>query len=268
MTAVLSAFLLSTDPQSLVVVKHTFDRYAVQTTTCRNHSSAFEALKQKRFDLFVLDFDLRGTMELFSSQTLNCLGRASNVIALTNTSRSIPDTLRQRARYSLQKPVKVESIAGILQSMYRLIFLEKRRYFRCAVRINASAFYQRSFTRHPVENAVLQDVSQTGLCLNTGSALPQGVKTFVDFQLPGTEDRIHVAGNVIWSHRGRTGIQFSSVSADELEKLRHWLNARCPWTPELKSKTLEPLPEVPMQHSKGKERVGKGPRPMPSLMLS
>jgi CheY-like chemotaxis protein len=242
MESALSAFLLSTDPQSLFVAKHTLDQYSVRTTTCRTGSSALEMLKQKRFDLFVLDFDLRGIGELLSSQTLNCLSQARNVIALTAASASLPDALRRRARYTLDKPLRSGAMADTLQNMYRLIFLEKRTYFRCAVRISVSAAYQRNCVRQPLENAVLLDLSQSGLCLNTDEVLPQGAKAFVDFQLPGTQDQIHVIGNVMWSDRGRTGIQFSSVLADELDKLRRWLNERCPWTPELPVKMTHTLP--------------------------
>ena len=247
MEAVLSAFLLSTDPQCLFVAKHTFDQYAIRTTHCGNCSTALETLKQKKFDLFVLDFDLRGVGEVLSSVILNRVGRGSNVIALTAAASALSDELCGRARYTLDKPLTIDAMAGTLQSMYRKIFLEKRAYFRCAVRIHASAAYQQYFTRRPIENAVLQDISQTGLCLNTGEVLPQGVKVFVDFQLPETKDHIHTAGNVIWSERGRTGIQFSSIPADEFDKLRCWLNARCPWTPELPAK-MSHLPGITAQH--------------------
>lgn len=257
MEAVLSAFLLSTDPQSLFVVKHTFDQYALRITHCGTFPTAFETLKQKKFDLFVLDCDLRGMEELLSSETLNCLGRTSNVIALTGASSSLSDSLCRRARYVLDKPLTVEAMAGTLQRMYRLILLEKRAYFRCAVRISASASYQLNFIRQPLENAVLLDVSQNGLCLNTSKVLPQGVKTFVDFELPGTKDQIHVTGNVMWSERGRTGIQFSSVPAQELDNLRHWLNARCPWAPELPAKVMH-LPGAMAQHGAlAKEQKGR-----------
>jgi len=244
MEAVLSAFLLSTDPQAVFVVKQTFDQYAVRTTHCRTCESALEPLKQKKFDLFVLDFDLRGMAELLSSQTLNSLSRTSSIIGLTAAASSLSDALCRRARYVLDKPLTVEALAGALQSMYRLIFLEKRAYFRCAVRVTASAAYQRNFIRLPLENAALYDISQNGLCLNTNEVLPQGVKTFVDFQLPGTEDQIHVIGNVVWSDGGRTGIQFSSIPVQELAKLQRWLNARCPWTPELPGKMMPVLPNA------------------------
>src|SRR5262249_17110467 len=188
MEAVLNAFLLSTDPQSLFVVKHTFDRYAIRTTHCGTCSTASDMLKQKKFDLFVLDLDLRGMEELLSSPALNCLTRTSNIIALAATSSSLSDALCRRARYVLDKPLSGDAMAGTLQNLYRLIFLEKRAYFRCAVRINATASYQLNIIRQPLENAVLLDLSQNGLCLNTREALPQGAKAFVDFELPGTHD--------------------------------------------------------------------------------
>src|SRR6516225_5064786 len=108
MEAVLSAFLLSTDPQSLHVVKHTFDQYAIRTTHCRTCPSALETLKQKKFDLFVLDFDLRGMAELLSSQTLYGLSGTSSVIGLTSSSLS--DSLCRRARHILHKPLTAEAI--------------------------------------------------------------------------------------------------------------------------------------------------------------
>jgi CheY-like chemotaxis protein len=248
MEAVLSAFLLSTDPQSIFVAKHTFDQYAIRTTHVRTCDSASETLKQKKFDLFVLDFDMRGMAELLSAQTQNSLSRTGSVIGLTAAASSLSDALCRRARYVLDKPLTVEAMAGTLQSMYRLIFLEKRAYFRCAVRVSATAAYQRNFIRRPLENASLHDLSQNGLCLNTSEVLPQGVKAFVDFQLPGTEDQIHVIGSVIWSEPGRAGIQFSSVPVHELAKLQRWLNARCPWTPELPGKIMAVPPEVMAQN--------------------
>jgi hypothetical protein len=257
MEAVLSAFLLSTDPQSLFVVKQTFEQHAVRTTHCGTCATALETLKQKKFDLFVLDFDLRGVGEVLSAMTFNRVGRSSNVVALTAASSSLSDELCRRARYVLDKPLTAEAMAGTLQSMYRLIFLEKRAYFRCAVRVTASAAYQRNFIRRPLENVSLYDVSQNGLCLNTNEVLSQGAKIFVDFQLPGTQDEIHVIGNVVWSDRGRTGIQFSSVPVHELAKLQRWLNARCPWAPELPARMMHLPGAMALPGTFAKEHKGR-----------
>jgi hypothetical protein len=230
----ISAFVLSGDPQSLSVARNLLDHYPVRSTLCRTNGDAVTALKQKRFDLFILDFDLRGATALLPSAFGASYGHGRNLIVLAGDPGLLAGALQNKVKYALHKPVAVDMLSKTLQIIYSHIILEKRAYFRCPVRIDASAAYQQAWMRRALTDAVLQDISQTGLRLKANACLAKGTTAFIDFELPGTEDRIHVVGKAIWNDDNKiTGLQFSYISANDLQRLRDWLNKRCPWASKL-----------------------------------
>src|SRR5579864_7619173 len=74
----LSAFVLSSDPQALFATKKMLLTYGIRTTFCRTNADSIAALKQKRFDLFILDYDLRGAADLLQSAFTGGYGHARN----------------------------------------------------------------------------------------------------------------------------------------------------------------------------------------------
>ena len=245
----LSAFLLSSDLEALLVLKQTFGQYGIQPITCRTASAAPDVLKHKRFDLFVLDFALPGAGELLGQLHSNGTGHAHTVIALTPRTATVEEALRKQVRHVLPKPFTLETATRTLKASYGLIAMEKRAYFRCAVRIGATAFYEENGVKRPLQNAALRDVSQCGLCLKTDIVLQKDTTVFVDFQLPASGAKIHTIGKVMWSDgHGSSGVLFKTVQPEESGQLRAWLNSQCPWSTELSPKA--PLQRIPiaMQH--------------------
>jgi CheY-like chemotaxis protein len=233
MEAAFSAFLLSRDPQSLSITKQTCQTYGIQTTACSTGLSALEVLKRRTFDLLVLDLDMATSAELLELQASHRCNHARDVIVLTEKSQAMSAPLHQRVRNVLQKPFTSDAMAKALKAAYSLIVLEKRVTFRCAVRIHVSAWYWKDYFKQPLPNAMVLDLSQRGLRLKTEIDIPKDTTVFVDLQLPGTMDQIHVTGKVIWSDpHGRAGVQFG-LAPQEFAKLRNWLNAHCPWNSEL-----------------------------------
>jgi len=235
----LSAFVLSSDPQALFAAKKMLLTYGIRTAFSRTSAESFAALKQKRFDLFILDYDLRGAADLLQAAFTGGYGHARNVVVFASDSGLLVQALHKQVKYVLHKPIVEGLVSKTLKTVYSHIILEKRAYFRCPVRIDASAAYQEKWLKQPPADAVVEDISQAGLRLRTSICIPKGATAFVDFQLPETADRIHVVGNVMWNDRkGTAGIQYRYVKPDDLWKLRDWLNARCPWTSALVPKPL------------------------------
>jgi len=235
----LSAFLLSSDLEALLVLKQTFGQYGIQPITCRTAATAPDILKHKRFDLFVLDLALPGSGALLEQLRSDGSGNAHTVIALTPRAGVAEQSLRKQVRHVLQKPFTLETATKTLKASYGLIAMEKRAYFRCAVRLNASASYEENKLRRPLPNATLRDISQCGLCLKTDSVIPKDATVFVDFQLPGNRGaQIHTTGKVMWSDsHGNAGVLFKTAQPQESGQLRDWLNTQCPWSTELSPKT-------------------------------
>lgn len=234
MEIALAALLYSRDPQSVSVAKRAFDLYGIHATICRTAPTALEVLKHKRFDLLALDFDLQGLGSLLDLHRADGVNAHRIILGFCEVTGALSEPLRKRVRHWLQKPFTVDCMARALKATYGLMVTQKRTSFRCAVRIDATASYRESCGKRLLQDARVLDISQTGLCLKAEITVPKGALAFVDLQLPGTTDRLHVEGQVVWSdEKGRAGIEFRSLCPHDLRTLRDWLNARCPWIPEL-----------------------------------
>jgi hypothetical protein len=161
------------------------------------------------------------------------------VIAIANDPAVLKQTLNKRVHFTLQKPFTPELMGRTLKAGYRLIVNEKRSAFRHAVRIPAMASFLERHARRPIENAVLQDLSTTGLCLQADSIIPRESTVFIDFALTETNTQMSVIGKVMWNDAaGRAGVQFRFMPPSEQQCLRDWLSTLCPWDTELVPRTF------------------------------
>lgn len=233
----ISALLVTNDSQSLFLAERTLDAHSIERVTCTTGLAALDALKARSFDLLILDIGMPGSSELLASQFTDQKNCLSTVIGLVRDPTTLSETVRKRVHYVLQQPFTVELITRTLKTAYGLMIMDKRTSFRLPVRITAKAEYQKDYEKYPLKNAVLTDISQTGLCLKTGILIPKDSTVFIDFQIPGIPTVIHATGTVIWHDAfGQAGIQFRFIPPQEFKCLRDWLNAKCPWNSELVSK--------------------------------
>jgi len=201
-------------------------------------STAQTSLTQKKFDLLVLDFDDPGAAALIDFRPLDTRGFPSVVIAIARDAEVLKGALSRRVHFVLQKPFTQELMLRTLKAAYGQIVNEKRTTFRHSVRIIADACIVDGESKIILPDATIQDVSQTGLCLQAATTIPRDATIFVDFELPDERGEVHAIGRVMWSDaRGHAGVQFRFIAPLEMKNLRNWLIARCPWDVELEAKT-------------------------------
>jgi CheY-like chemotaxis protein len=240
MQAPLTALLLCNDAQALQVIDRTFEEYCVSTFFCMTGPTAAVSANQRKFDLLMLDFDEPGATDLIDFRATDLWGYPSVVIAITSDPESTKDALHKRVHFTLQKPFTPELMTNMLKAGYSLIVQEKRTSFRHPVMMQATASYLDGYMRHPIENAVVQDISQTGLRLQADSSVPKDAVVFVDFKLPENQTAISLIGKVMWSDdQGRAGIQFRFMTPLELRDLRDWLTRQSPWDAELEPRSQQ-----------------------------
>jgi CheY-like chemotaxis protein len=250
MQAPLTALLLCADTQTVGLIDRTFDEYSISAYYCMNSSSAQTSLSQKKFDLLVLDFDDPGAAALIDFRPLDARGFPSVVIALARDPEILKGALSRRVHFVLQKPFAPELIQRTLKAAYGQIVNEKRTAFRHSVRIIADASILDGDTKIILPDATIQDISQTGLCLQVATSVPHDANIFVDFELPDGQGEVHAIGKVMWCDgRGHAGIQFRFIAPLEMKALRTWLISRCPWDVELSPKSQ------PVFHLSGSSRV-------------
>lgn len=240
MQAPLTALLLCNDAHALRVIDRTFEEYIVSTYFCMNAETATVSANQRKFDMLMLDFDEPGAVELIDFRATDLWGYPSVVIAIASKPETMKHALHKRVHFTLQKPFTPELMTNTLKAGYSLIVQEKRASFRHSVSMKATAGYLEGYTRRPVENAVVQDINQTGLCLQSDSPIPKDAVVFVDFKLPDKQITISLIGKVMWSDaKGRAGIQFRFMTPLELKSLHDWLAERCPWDVELEPRSQQ-----------------------------
>jgi CheY-like chemotaxis protein len=246
MQAPLTALLLCNDSESLQVIDRTFEDYSVSTYFCMNGQTANVSASQRKFDLLMLDFDEPGADELIDFRPTDLWGYPSVVIAMGSNPEVMKQALNKRVHFTLQKPFTPELMSNTLKAGYSLIVQEKRKSFRHPVCIDANATYLQGDTRFVLENARVLDISQTGICMQSDSAIAKDSIVFLDFKLPETEVPLSVIGKVMWSDsNGRAGIQFRFMTPIELQNLRNWLVQRYPWDVELAERAQqEPTPAI------------------------
>jgi DNA-binding NarL/FixJ family response regulator len=243
--------IVSDCARSLSVLADAFEAYGIKTVVRKTGLAGFEALRQVKFDLMVLDLDCVGAASLLDAHIGKFPGNRTTVIALNLDEGRVTPAQRKKVHYTLPKPLTAHMAVQTLKAAYNAIVMEKRVSFRCARELTTlEAYYHENNASHPLVGAVLLDISSTGFCLKARSRIPQGVTLFVNFRIPGEHQNVHAVGRVAWSDaQGRAGAEFRYVPAEEFTVLRNWLYSQFPWAPEL---TALPVPSArrPEQQAK------------------
>ncbi|HLJ29932.1 MAG TPA: PilZ domain-containing protein [Candidatus Angelobacter sp.] len=102
-----------------------------------------------------------------------------------------------------------------------------RKTARFHVSLKVTVSYQLNCQRHPPEEGILMDISETGLKLKTDKALPKDAVVFVDLELPGTNEKTRAIGKVVWSNaNGEAGVELGYIPAKQFGFLVPYLHSR------------------------------------------
>ena len=112
--------------------------------------------------------------------------------------------------------------------------LNTRKAARFNVIIKVTISYQLNCRRHPPQEGILLDISETGLKLKTDSALPQEAVVFVDLELPGTDEKTRAIGKVVWNNpNGEAGVELGYIPARQFKFLVPYLQSKRSSDPEV-----------------------------------
>jgi CheY-like chemotaxis protein len=225
----LSALLLSNDTAVLRVSNRILDDYHFSVKAVSSAPAAADLIGCSRFDLAVYDQDTPGAIELASRTAVGAPGVVFATIGDSKTAA----TTGKRIHVTLQKPLTADLFARSLKAAYGLMIKEKRAAFRHPVRIHPSVSNLiLEGEKRGLENAVILNVSQTGLCLSVpGLLLPQDATLQIAFALPASNELIHVVAKVVWSHiSGRAGVKFVLIPPKQERTFLSWLDSMLPPT--------------------------------------
>jgi CheY-like chemotaxis protein len=226
-----SALLLCADPVALGTVQKVLKEYDFNVTTAATALAADQAMRSARFDLAVYDNDIPGALQLADRKA--CANPPKMVFAIM-PSAATAETQGKRIHFILQKPVAADLFGRSLRAAFSVMLKERRAAFRHPVQIiPSSCLLQNADREEKLTNAIILNISQTGLCFQASELLTSDAIVRIKFELPETQETVQMTGTVAWVRAsGRTGMKFTDVAPEQQTKLNEWLDTKIARGPE------------------------------------
>jgi hypothetical protein len=218
----LNALLVCAERQSLKVLGSVLDELEIGHESCQTCGDAIERAVRGQYSALVLDFDLAGAAQVGKLARVAAPQRRSVLFALVGASSSLSDTSQAGANVVLYKPLEIEQVRCSLRAGRELMRADRRQTSRH--RIETLVYLQFGVASMP---ALVLDLSEQGLALQTPEPFPPVREVPLRFALPGTSHVIDAMGEVIWSDdSGRAGLFFSQLKPNSRKYLNNWLLKR------------------------------------------
>jgi CheY-like chemotaxis protein len=216
--------LVSSDIQTIDTLCESMGRMSMHVDICSDFTSAAYKLCHSKFEALVVDFKNRAeALDLLKKLRQMTSHRASVVLAVLNCNEEMPSAFRAGASFVLVKPLSPTVLMRTLRVSYPLMVNEKRRSFRCPVRVPV---YVAIGSQSEIM-ATSANISEVGIALINAPGLQVGDRVTLRLLLPHTQADAKITAEVCWCKpTGAAGLEFVQVPASIKEQLVSWLAAR------------------------------------------
>jgi CheY-like chemotaxis protein len=216
--------LVSNEIQTIDTVCHYMGKMAMHVEVCSDFASATRKLCHSKFEALVVDFkEGPAALELLKTSRQMTSHKGSVVLAILNGNDEMPGAFKAGASFVLVKPLSPTVLARTLKVSYPIMVRERRRSFRCPVRV--PVYVTSGSPPEHVSTSV--NISEVGIALLNTPSLKVGDKVSLRLTLPGTQAPTRIDAEVAWrDDEGKSGLQFVQVPAPAKEQLVSWLSDR------------------------------------------
>jgi len=218
------ALLVSSDIQTIDTLCEFMGKMAMHVEVCSDFASATRKLCHSKFEALVVDFKERAeALDLLKTSRQMTSHKASIVLAILNSNDEMPSAFRAGASFVLVKPLSPTVLMRTLRVSYPLMVNERRRSFRCPVKIPVHV----SIASKPEFMATSVNISEVGIALANSLGLQVGDRVTLRLSLPLTQAAAKISAEVCWCNpAGFSGMEFVQVPSAVKEQLGSWLGAR------------------------------------------
>jgi CheY-like chemotaxis protein len=211
--------LVSSDIQIIDTLCESMGKMSMHVDICSDYK-----LCHSKFEALVVDFkDRAAALDLLKKLRQMTSHKASVVLAILNCNEEMPSAFRAGASFVLVKPLSPTVLLRTLRVSYPLMVNEKRRSFRCPVRVPVYV----SHGAKPEFMATSANISEVGIALTSAPGLQVGDRINLRLMLPHTQADAKITAEVCWCKpTGAAGLEFVQVPASIKEQLVSWLAAR------------------------------------------
>lgn len=200
-------------------------------------TSATRRLKEKSFDLVLVDCEKQDAALEFIVSMRSTLKKNLLIIAMVESSNDVREIFARGASFALYKPVSADRVASTLRAARGVLPNERRRKPRISTSAPASIAYG------DVENAAtnLLNLSEDGVAIRSTHKFSSRCKVYFQFSLSQEVSVVKLSGEVVWQDAmGRVGLRFSRVPQASRALLDGWLQGHLKENVEAGPFLLEP----------------------------
>jgi CheY-like chemotaxis protein len=221
-TIAVRTLLVSTDIQAIELLCHVAEGMAIHVEPCCDAQSALRKLCRVKFEGVIVDLAFEGALALLHKLRGLTSNKSAVSYAILAQRHDQTDAFRAGANFVFDRPLVAGSVARVFKVSYSLMVREKRRYFRCPLSVPLKVT-RNGFTF--MSDSV--NVSESGMCLQSGHSLAVADKLILNFHLPANSHAIEVSAEVCWTKPdGRAGVRFANVQSEIAQALRNWIAER------------------------------------------
>jgi len=213
--------LVSRDSTIIAELIEWMGRFAISTEVCTDVGIAIGLLNQQKFEAIIVDLKLgEQTSALLEKVRLSPANRTAVTFAITDGAAEAPKS--EATNFVMERSLSPSAVERMLKAAYGMIVRERRRYFRCPVKIPAEILENGAEVHCQTMN-----ISEGGLAVSTTVPLKPGVLVGVQFTLPGQSIEFIAKSEISWyDERSRAGLQFMALAANLQSELNGWLARR------------------------------------------
>lgn len=221
--ALAGALLVSNDAVTIKQLRESMQQFFMLPEVCGEIPAALVLLNQRKFETVIIDLQLgnqaNAVVEKIRSSRSN---RTAVIFTVSANNAETASAFKAGSNFVLTRPLSIASIGRCLKVGYGLILRERRRYFRCPVKIPVS-ICRAGMAQVPGQTL---NISENGMAMTTAISLVPGVKVQIHFTLPDHESQFVIGATVCWCKEACLGLQFTSVSPRLASELQEWLMHR------------------------------------------
>jgi PAS domain S-box-containing protein len=214
------ALLICNDAAATRQVTESMQQFAIEVEVCDETLMALRLLNRKKFEAVIVDLGLERAAEILQQIRLSPSNRTAVTFAVTDAQT--PTSQELQSNFVIRKPLSPTSVGRTLKAAFGLIVRERRRSFRCPIRVPAVILTDgREF------NCQVINISESGMAIAGSPSIKPGGPVKVVFTLPGQHERFTIESEVCWyDEKGRAGLRSRLISSDQQTMLQEWLAAK------------------------------------------
>lgn len=223
----LKCLLVCSDEKTVRILRRVLSDLEIAVEHCDDADTAIRRLTRQRFESIIVDC---ATPEEASSVLRAAKAAPANnraiAIVLVDPGLGLKGGFEMGAHFVLHKPLSGERAKASFRAVRALMKRERRRQLRVPVQISVEC---RAFGSGVLFKAKTLDLCEGGMAIQFPGPLPKDNALRFSLELPGMDRRFDIEGELAWEgHHAQAGVRFKSISEEQLQTLRQWLNGQLP----------------------------------------